>query len=171
MIAVCVLAIVGTVVFYGQPKGPVTDDPSLARTWTAEGLARGAVSLDLRPDGRYLIVTSAGAVAECGHWRSEGGTMHMRVRGSPGESPAARPLLLWQPALRAIHLECPAWRATEAGGEPPACERWTLTEHVAVPAAMRSDPRVWHLAPAQAAAPSLSPRQEPWVSRRCDLSS
>ena len=157
LIAVCALAIAGSVVFYGSPKGPVTDDPTLIRTWRASGLSAGDALLELRESGDYVIATTAGELAECGHWRSEGGSLHMRVRWS-ARGVESKPLLLWHPGLRSIHLAC-ADRRGETGDAPAAaCERWELTEHIAIPAVQRSQPRRWTLAGA-AERPAIAARE------------
>lgn len=130
LVVICVLAIAGTVLFFGADRPPLTPDEEAIRGhWSAD-----AIDLELGDAGRYALVVGTAGRVECGKWRVEGGSLQMRAKsgGAPGTT-----LLMTQPGFR-------------AGSYQRHGERLDLHLQTALPGE-RSRPESWALAQAEGA--------------------
>lgn len=124
LVLVCVLAIAGTVVFFGAGSGPLTEEERrLSGAWSDE-----TVELELGESGRYALVVGTAGALECGKWRVTDGTLQMRSKQSAGIKST---LLVTQPGFRAgtfaiegntVDFELQA----ALPGERSRPEEWTL---------------------------------------------
>lgn len=128
LVLICVLAIAGTVLFFGSNRKALTEEErGIAGHWSGDG-----VDLELGDAGLYALVTgtAGGSAVECGKWRVEGGTLQMRAKsgGKPGST-----LLMTQPGLRAGPFRRQSERLelnlqTALPGERSRPENWALRQ-------------------------------------------
>lgn len=124
LVLVCVLAIAGTVIFYGSGSAPLTaDEQRIAGRWSD-----GSVDLELGQTGRYALVVGSAGELECGKWRVADGTLQMRAKQSAGIKST---LLMTQPGFRAGTFSFEEGKVdlrlqAALPGERSRPENWTL---------------------------------------------
>lgn len=127
LIVVCVLAIAGTIVFFGSDEpGLAEDEKAIAGRWSG-----GGVELELADTGLYALVVGTAGSLECGKWRVVDQTLQMRTKRGGA---AATTLLMTQPGFRAGTFKL----------RPGEAEQIELELRAALPGE-RSRPESWAL--------------------------
>jgi hypothetical protein len=127
LIVICVLAVAGTIVFFGSDDpGLADDEKAIAGSWSG-----GGVELELDGSGLYALVVGTAGSLECGKWRVVDRTLQMRAKRGGA---AATTLLMTQPGFRAGTFTL----------QPGDAEQIQLELQAALPGE-RSRPESWSL--------------------------
>ena len=149
LVVVCVLAIGGTVLFFGSgPSERTPDETAITGRWSGDALDRARVAseeaeragqlgradraridLELGDAGRYALVVGTGGGVECGKWRVDRGSLQMRAKNSAGMGST---LLMTQPGFRAGTFkhageQLDVSMQSALPGARSRAERWALT--------------------------------------------